>query len=305
MEIDFDDDRGIQYVVDLKDRKKVKGIHFDLDDDDTFEDGFMMTGRRKLRTNECGERPTKIIEVVAVNDVSRFEALGSVTESRTAELFSLVADLFTSPTGGLYDPPLLDCTLQPVLVGQITWTTTPASMVYAQGPTACEACQRPTYTRACSAMEIQAGCLLTSFLEWALVESRRDIQNMFELETIDTSQLLSHVDFSAGTVGLAPGLGSACHPLEAGAVNQVGVSQSMSVQALIVAHEMGHNIGISHDSAGDFIMGPHLDPSYDGTPPKAWSDQSKENFKTYLEASYGIFTTGTYTFVSRQRSHHR
>uniref|UniRef100_R4FJM6 SVMP-Ech-32 n=1 Tax=Echiopsis curta TaxID=529692 RepID=R4FJM6_9SAUR len=63
----------------------------------------------------------------------------------------------------------------------------------------------------------------------------------------DNAQLLTGIDFNGDTVGLAY-LGTLCNPEESVAVIQEHSSRT-SIVASTMAHELGHNLGINHDSA--------------------------------------------------------
>ena len=311
LEIDYDETSKKHVLVDLKDRKSDPFFEQKGNNDITWngapDSEGLSSGNstsddgRRLRANECANQPSKIIEVVAVNDLARFNALGASTEARTSELFTLVNDLYyaqgtSSSVFGLYGPSILDCTVRVKLVGQITWDTTiPSKVVYAQGLTACKECHvaqnLPSAAETCNAQEISARCLLDSFSDWALKEARRDIENIFDLKHMDTAQLLTHREFSGSTIGLAT-VGVTCNPSYAAAVNDVDFSANLNLalSAILVAHEMGHGIGLSHDASGNGIMGSSLSVT-GGQTLKPWSVASKTDANTFLQDGYGEFLT--------------
>nr|WVG99568.1 snake venom metalloproteinase [Pseudonaja textilis]WVG99569.1 snake venom metalloproteinase [Pseudonaja textilis] len=63
----------------------------------------------------------------------------------------------------------------------------------------------------------------------------------------DNAQLLTQIEFSGTTVGLAY-VGSICSPEESVAVMEV-YSRRTNIMASGMAHELGHNLGITHDNA--------------------------------------------------------
>lgn len=104
----------------------------------------------------------------------------------------------------------------------------------------------------------------------------------------DETILLSGRDFDGSTVGLAP-VGAACsNPHDVGTVNQA--TFSAAYVSTIVAHEIGHTLGMQHDSSGNacpangFIM-QAVGCSDCGTLASQYSTCSLAYFATWLASA--------------------
>ncbi|KAM4702865.1 disintegrin and metalloproteinase domain-containing protein 8 [Rhinophrynus dorsalis] len=82
-----------------------------------------------------------------------------------------------------------------------------------------------------------AGVTLDNFLTWRKSDLLRKLRH-------DNAQLITGVDFDGSTVGLATKLAMCTG--DSGAVNQDHSTNPIGV-ASTMAHEMGHNLGMSHD----------------------------------------------------------
>ncbi|XP_036383138.1 zinc metalloproteinase-disintegrin-like batroxstatin-1 isoform X2 [Megalops cyprinoides] len=118
-----------------------------------------------------------------------------------------------------------------------------------------------------------AGATLDAFTSWR--------NNMLKNKPHDNAQLITDIDFEGSTVGLAF-IGTLCSG------HSTGVIQNHNTRAIAVgatlAHEMGHNLGMSHDTSSctctgnSCIMAPAL--SYDT--PRQFSSCSDANYEQFL-----------------------
>ncbi|XP_061448319.1 zinc metalloproteinase-disintegrin-like NaMP isoform X2 [Rhineura floridana] len=120
-----------------------------------------------------------------------------------------------------------------------------------------------------------AGITLDRFSEWrqaVLLKRKRN----------DNAQLLTGIDFSGPTVGLAF-VGTMCNPAHSLGVVQDHNTNPIAIGATM-AHEMGHNFGMNHDSSfctcssGSCIMAAQL--SYKS--PRDFSSCSLQDFQKYI-----------------------
>uniref|UniRef100_A0A194ASW0 Metalloproteinase type III 1 n=1 Tax=Sistrurus miliarius barbouri TaxID=8759 RepID=A0A194ASW0_SISMB len=101
----------------------------------------------------------------------------------------------------------------------------------------------------------EVGDTLNAFGEWRKTD-------LLTRKKHDNAQLLTAIDFKGNTIGYAY-VGSMCHPKRSTGIIQ-DYSEINLVVAVIMAHEMGHNLGINHDSGycscGDYacIMYPQI-----------------------------------------------
>ncbi|XP_066211436.1 disintegrin and metalloproteinase domain-containing protein 8 isoform X2 [Saccopteryx leptura] len=126
----------------------------------------------------------------------------------------------------------------------------------------------------------QASTTLEHFLTWR-------VRNLVGRHPHDNAQLITGVDFSGITVGLAKV--SAMCSLDSGAVNQDHSSNPIGV-ACTMAHEMGHNLGMDHDEdvPGCFCPAPHdgggcIMAASIGSPfPRLFSHCSQADLETFV-----------------------
>jgi Reprolysin (M12B) family zinc metalloprotease/ADAM cysteine-rich/Disintegrin len=88
-------------------------------------------------------------------------------------------------------------------------------------------------------MSLPIGEILKSFLNYRETTLLKKFPN-------DNAQLLTDVPFGNTVVGLAP-VGAMCSPSQSGAVS-MDHSKVIAIVAATVAHEMGHNFGMDHDT---------------------------------------------------------
>ncbi|XP_032084682.1 zinc metalloproteinase-disintegrin-like BmMP [Thamnophis elegans] len=93
----------------------------------------------------------------------------------------------------------------------------------------------------------------------------------------DNAQLLTAIDFKGDTVGYAP-VGSICMSEDSVAIIQ-DHTEDTGLMATTMAHELGHNLGINHDTNGCNCP---ADTCIIGVPLYDFSSCSVEQCKTYL-----------------------
>ncbi|KAM3611639.1 uncharacterized protein V6R79_021912 [Siganus canaliculatus] len=119
-----------------------------------------------------------------------------------------------------------------------------------------------------------AGANLEAFRTWRNSELVKRIKH-------DNAQLISGIDFEGATVGLAY-IGTLCSG------HSVGVVQDHNDRAIAVgatlAHEMGHNLGMDHDSSGCTCSGDSciMAAALSWNIPRAFSSCSSINYNNYL-----------------------
>eukprot|EP00471_Norrisiella_sphaerica_P002081 CAMPEP_0184483954 /NCGR_PEP_ID=MMETSP0113_2-20130426/5642_1 /TAXON_ID=91329 /ORGANISM="Norrisiella sphaerica, Strain BC52" /LENGTH=1139 /DNA_ID=CAMNT_0026864653 /DNA_START=160 /DNA_END=3579 /DNA_ORIENTATION=+ len=191
-------------------------------------------------------------EMLIVNDRKWHALRGKDTEEYSALVFSIMQHIIRGGTYGGKTYPGIQ-TMPEVnvrLAAQISLHEDPEELSYTETGLNCgDGCP----STGCA--EIQSSCLLSSLKNWAQTPEFRD-----KFGFTATVALLTAHDFQGGTIGTAY-VGSMCYSHSA-SVNQVRFSAVRD--ALLVAHETGHNLGGSHDSTGDFpsgtfsVMGPSL-----------------------------------------------
>nr|XP_033799677.1 disintegrin and metalloproteinase domain-containing protein 8 [Geotrypetes seraphini] len=128
-----------------------------------------------------------------------------------------------------------------------------------------------------------ADTTLNNFLAWRKTE-------LLKKKKHDNAQLITGVDFEGTTVGLATKLAMCTG--DSGAVNQDHNNNPLAA-ASTMAHEMGHNLGMSHDEDtagcrcvapkvnGGCVMAQQVGMVY----PKYFSSCSKQDLQTFLSDS--------------------
>jgi hypothetical protein len=129
----------------------------------------------------------------------------------------------------------------------------------------------------CTAKEVAVDVLLSAFNRW-----RSDTTGAVPLH--DNGQLLSGHDFSGFTLGYAP-VASVCEVPRSGGIDMANKNQATAFSGAIVAHELGHNFGMSHDSSSNtcpesgFIMNAVVG----SVAPDAFSACSRAYLTAFLE----------------------
>lgn len=164
----------------------------------------------RLAFREGTDQETKYIDLLVVNDAARVAQLGGDTEATTVQ--------FVDTMNALLDTSGLSPRLRVTLRGQVLFEEDP-------------------YTPAEVDDEVDNDSLLNLFLSWGRTA---------EVPEHDEHMLLSGLDFVGGVVGYA-GLGVACNPNANGFIVQAG-SASGGFAVLSAVHELGHTLGMGHDS---------------------------------------------------------
>uniref|UniRef100_A0A8B9RDR2 ADAM metallopeptidase domain 19 n=1 Tax=Astyanax mexicanus TaxID=7994 RepID=A0A8B9RDR2_ASTMX len=103
----------------------------------------------------------------------------------------------------------------------------------------------------------------------------------------DNAQLITGMSFQGTTIGLAP-LKAMCSEYQSGGVNSDHSESAVGIAATM-AHEMGHNFGMSHDSEGCCQALPEDgDPSHPQHPfPRVFNPCNQAELKRYLSSGGG------------------
>lgn len=175
-----------------------------------------------------GSIKQKTVELLLVNDKALFDQYTENTEIHTAALLNIADSFYNagafSPTAGLW------------LVGQITFVSgDPFNPAIVRGSSA--GCTD------CAANEVDVRVLLPRFHQW-----RSNVLNV-PLHH-DNGHLMSGEDFNGPTLGYA-GVSAMCNYPQSGGINMANNQQLDPLSGAILAHELGHNFGMSHDSQGN------------------------------------------------------
>ena len=245
--------------------------------------------RRQLASNECsgGENsntaPVKYVSVVAFNDAERYARRGTDVELHTAAIFDVVRGIYAdAPPYGLWDGSNMRCKIQIVLAGQITWRDgNPRQIDYVQGA-ACETSS--CAEQRCGPDEVSSSCLLDSFTEY--VRDNRDALERALGVEIDNAHLLTARNLGGATIGLA-WTGGMCDALGRSSAVEQSAFSSKAFVGTIVAHELGHNLGMPHDAGGKYLMAPSASTGEPSGLELQFSDQSRRSAENFLVKDYG------------------
>ncbi|XP_065182618.1 zinc metalloproteinase-disintegrin-like EoMP06 [Sycon ciliatum] len=130
-----------------------------------------------------------------------------------------------------------------------------------------------------------AGIMLTNFLKYRVDKLVGRIHH-------DNAQLMTGRDFDGDTIGQAT-IAEICSPTRSGGVNQ-DTASAFSAVAAIIAHEMGHNLGMKHDdrhgcdcTATSWTGGCVMAGEAGHLPPNSWSSCSRSDLSTFLSHGAG------------------
>ncbi|XP_078667750.1 disintegrin and metalloproteinase domain-containing protein 12-like [Branchiostoma floridae x Branchiostoma belcheri] len=199
---------------------------------------------------------TKYVELILVADSREVQDVGSVTatQDRMVEVANYV-DTFYKPLN-----------IRVALVGLEVWTSNPITVD--------RSLQRT----------------LDRFLEWRRTSLVRSQSN-------DNAQLVSgQTFFGGGEIGMAP-FASICTSARSGGVTEDMFASNTGpvlYVASTVAHELGHNLGLNHDTGGncrcpvaDSNGGCIMRPAQGNIPPQQFSACSAEGLRQALERGVG------------------
>ncbi|XP_028654773.1 disintegrin and metalloproteinase domain-containing protein 28 isoform X2 [Erpetoichthys calabaricus] len=118
-----------------------------------------------------------------------------------------------------------------------------------------------------------AGATLDTFTKWRNSELVTTLKH-------DNAQLLTGIDFEGATVGLAY-VGTMCSQYSTGVIQDH--SASSTAVGATMAHEMGHNLGMSHDSSSCICQDPSciMAPALSYNIPKRFSSCSFQNYQDF------------------------
>jgi hypothetical protein len=197
------------------------------EDDDDDDDSYTVphNGGRKMKLTALASS-LKYVELLVVNDRLRYGLRGASTQTDSEAIAAHLKTTYEATTG--FSP-----SITVVLIGQITWIDgDPYTVAHGQ----CSACLDND--------GVSVDELLKLWNQW-----RSNSANTAPYAFHDNGQLFSGYAFEKPTLGYA-GVGAMCTPSISGGIESL-LDPSPQYNAIIVAHEMGHNFGMNHDSTNN------------------------------------------------------
>ena len=211
------------------------------------------------------------VEMLVVNDNARLQLFGSSaqdTSVNSAALTNQVDSIYMSNINQA--PNKLDKRVRIVMTSQTTFSN--------QDPWAAQ--------QVMSNGEVDNTVLIDLFHDWRSSPGNTPAH--------DNGMLYSGLDFKGQTVGYA-GVGAMCAPLQSGGIIQTvdGTAPvDTYIGGAIIAHELGHNFGMAHDSptgngcpASGFVMNSILSPNPNRSSLPVFSDCSATYFHSFNQFS--------------------
>jgi len=218
------------------------------------------------QTRRLQATSTKFVEILLVNDYLRYKDFTTVDElaADSVTIMNAVTAIYRNPPTQSAQFPHQ---MQVVLVAQHTfleadpWEATVKT----------------------SGSEVMSDSLLDLFHDWAFQAVEKGV-----VPAHDNRVLVSSRDFDGNTLGLA-GVSAMCSPSRTGNVNQCMQGAERAVCASVVAHEIGHNLGMHHDSSGNSCpqSGLIMNAVLSGTAPDTFSKCSVDYINGYFSELYG------------------
>jgi len=215
---------------------------FAVDDDEDDDDysvphngGLSHSARSHSVSTQATVATLKYVELLVVTDNRMYQLHEGETQNFAAAIVAHIKTTYEATNA--FSPPITV-----VLIGQITWIEEDP---YTIATGECAACVENN--------GVSVDELLKLWNQW-----RSQSVNTGSYSFHDNGQLFSGYAFEKPTLGYA-GVGAMCTPSISGGIESTR-DPSEFYNAIIVAHEMGHNFGMNHDSvnnpcaASGFIM---------------------------------------------------
>ena len=273
-------------------------------------------GRGSRRRALASSLPNRYLEMIVVNDKARCDAFAATDGSITsAELDAMHADsvAVVNQVAGYYDT-IGTVNMEIVLVAQVDWCAGDPYSITAE-----------------SNGERDSDTLLGKFQAWHGA-------NLASLPSNDDAHLFSGYDFKGDTIGLATlgsicskreycgykfncppikdtcdelgdgycvtisGVQRCCHAYSQGSISEVNTVRGTAASAVVVAHEIGHQMNFNHDGlSSDPVAASCAESGYIMGAVSAggesdWSDCTKTKFKNVIfDDDHACLNTGVTT----------